>query len=115
MLVDGVEGAGQQLAGFAVDLADRIFECRDRFVGAGVPEPLALQAGGFESLLAALDIVEIANETQCSIDDIAATYAMVGDRLELDWLRDRIVGDGVQPDIEEIPIVRKPPQPSEAK
>ncbi len=70
-----------------------IAECRERFVGAGVPEALALQAGGFESLFAALDIVEIANETQSSIDDIAATYALVGDRLQLDWLRDRIVED----------------------
>jgi glutamate dehydrogenase len=43
------------------------------------------------SMLAVLDIVEVAEATGRPIDDVTETYFTLGDRLELNWLRDRVI------------------------
>jgi glutamate dehydrogenase len=65
----------------------------ERYVAGGVPETIAARAAIFASLASALDIVEIATEAERPIEAVAAVYAVAGDRLGLDWLRDRILGD----------------------
>ncbi len=64
-----------------------------RFNGGGVPAELARRAATLDSLVTAMDIVETAAECRRAVDDVAAVRAVIGDRLELDWLRDRIVED----------------------
>jgi glutamate dehydrogenase len=76
-----------------LDSADRwAFASRvDELVGAGVPSGLAARVAGMPSLLPAFDVVEIAGVTGRSVEGVMATYFRVGSRLELNWLRDRII------------------------
>ncbi|NNF53914.1 MAG: NAD-glutamate dehydrogenase [Acidimicrobiales bacterium] len=57
--------------------------------GAGVD--LARRLAGLSPSLAALDIVEVAASTGAPVRDVMATHFAVADRLELTWLRDRIL------------------------
>jgi glutamate dehydrogenase len=61
-----------------------------RYVAAGVPDELAARVAGLGTLFSALDIAEVARETETTIDDVAAVYYAIGARLELQWLRDEI-------------------------
>jgi glutamate dehydrogenase len=57
---------------------------------AGVPQELAARVAGFEALLSALDIVEVANAAGLPVETVAAAYFTLGARLELHWLRGRV-------------------------
>ncbi len=59
-------------------------------VAAGVPERLAARVAGFGPMSAALDLVEVAHAAARPVEDVAATYFSLGERLLLHWLRDRI-------------------------
>jgi glutamate dehydrogenase len=61
------------------------------YASRGVPHALALRVASLESLYTALDIVDVAELTGREVDDVASLHAVVGDRLRLDWLRDRVV------------------------
>ncbi len=61
-----------------------------RYAAAGVPDELAARVAGLGALFSALDIVEVARETEAPIDDVAAVYHAIGAQLELQWLRDEI-------------------------
>jgi glutamate dehydrogenase len=61
-----------------------------RWIEAGVPEALAREVDGFERLYAALDITEVAEATQRKLQDVAAVYAAVGERLGLARLKQQI-------------------------
>ncbi|HEV2999120.1 MAG TPA: NAD-glutamate dehydrogenase [Solirubrobacteraceae bacterium] len=56
----------------------------------GVPAALAARVASFGALLATLDVVEVARSTGHSVLDVAALHFLVGARLRLHWLRDRI-------------------------
>ena len=58
---------------------------------AGVPPALAEHAAHFESLVPALDIVEIAGSVGVDAASAAKVYFELGGRLELHWLRDQII------------------------
>jgi glutamate dehydrogenase len=58
---------------------------------AGVSAALAARVAGMPSMFSALDIVEVAGATARSLEDVTATYFRLGSRLELNWLRDRII------------------------
>ena len=58
---------------------------------AGVPADLARHVAAMPSLVPAFDIVEVASETGRDPQAVMRTYFRLGSRLELDWLRDRIV------------------------
>jgi glutamate dehydrogenase len=75
-----------------LDEGDRLlWQARtDKLERAGVPSELAARVAGMPFVFAALDIVEVAEATQRSVDDVAAVYFRLGGRLELNWLRDRI-------------------------
>jgi glutamate dehydrogenase len=57
---------------------------------AGVPPELAARATSFGALFASLDIVEVANAADRSIEEVAELHFRLGARLRLHWLRDRI-------------------------
>src|SRR5207245_2504808 len=52
--------------------------------------PLAERIGQIQSLLPALDLVEVADQTGVGFKDVAGVYFAIDDRLELHTLRDRI-------------------------
>jgi glutamate dehydrogenase len=52
-----------------------------------VPQDLARRIVDFDPLYSALDIVEIANKTKRSVEEVAGVYFVVGGRLQLSWLR----------------------------
>ncbi len=58
---------------------------------AGVPAPLAARAAGMQSMLALFDIVEVAASTKRDQADVLPIYFRLGSRLELNWMRDRII------------------------
>jgi glutamate dehydrogenase len=58
---------------------------------AGVPPRIATRVAGLASMFAALDIVEIADESGAPLVDVAKVHFRLGSRLHLHWLRDRIV------------------------
>ncbi|HWF72432.1 MAG TPA: NAD-glutamate dehydrogenase [Solirubrobacteraceae bacterium] len=75
-----------------LDAGDRaVWHARHaRVADAGVPPELAARVAGLPSLFAALDIVEVAEATERSVEAVAAVYFSLGGRLELNWLRDQI-------------------------
>ena len=58
---------------------------------AGVPAALARRTAGMPSMLALFDIVEVASSTEHDQEDVLRVYFRLGSRLELNWLRDRII------------------------
>jgi glutamate dehydrogenase len=58
---------------------------------AGVPADLARRAAGMQSMLALFDIVEVAAASEREPEDVLRVYFRLGSRLELNWLRERII------------------------
>ena len=63
----------------------------DELRGAGVPEDLAARVAALPIMFSALDIVTVADEMELDVERVAAVHFRLGQRLELHWLRDRIV------------------------
>jgi glutamate dehydrogenase len=63
----------------------------DEFEQAGVPPGLAHRVAGLATMFSTFDIVEVAAETGLEVEEVAAVHFRLGERLELHWLRDRIV------------------------
>jgi glutamate dehydrogenase len=62
-----------------------------RLKAQGVPPDLAQRVATLDALHTALDTADLAQGTGRSVDDVAALFCVVGDRLGIDWLRDRAV------------------------
>ena len=62
-----------------------------RIAEVGVPSELAQRVAHLELLVPTLDLVEIAAAAEVDVAAAAAVYFALGARLELHWLRDRIV------------------------
>jgi glutamate dehydrogenase len=58
---------------------------------AGVPRGLATRVASMQALLSVFDIVEDATASGRDQEAVTAIYFTIGSRLELDWLRDRIL------------------------
>jgi glutamate dehydrogenase len=58
---------------------------------AGVPAELARRAAAMQSMLALFDIVEVAAATGRDPEDVLKVYFRLGSRLDLNWLRERII------------------------
>lgn len=54
----------------------------------GIEETLAHSVASFNALFTGLDIVEAAQRYELSLSDVAKTYYQLGNRLELNWLRE---------------------------
>jgi glutamate dehydrogenase len=63
---------------------------RDGLVTDGVPDALAQRVAHVQALLPALDLVDVAASTGLGFDEVAGVYFVVGERLELPALRERI-------------------------
>ena len=80
-LPDALEGADREtFDGRAAELED-----------AGVPAELARRAASMQSMLALFDIVEVAAASERDAEDVLKVYFRLGSRLELNWLRERII------------------------
>jgi glutamate dehydrogenase len=64
---------------------------RDELRRAGVPDGLAERVAGMPSMVSLFDIVEVARATKRSEEAVMRIYFRLGSRLELNWLRDRII------------------------
>ncbi len=60
------------------------------YVAKGVPQPLALRVVAFDTLYAALDIVEVAGAAKRPVEAVAELYFALATRLGLPWLREKI-------------------------
>ncbi len=65
-------------------------------VDGGVPRELAQGVGALDSLLHALDVVEVANMSRSAPLLVATTYFNLGTELDLHWVREQIEQLGVQ-------------------
>jgi glutamate dehydrogenase len=57
----------------------------------GVPPTLALRVASVVMMSAALDVIEVADECDAPLRQVARIHFRLGNRLQLHWLRDRIV------------------------
>ncbi|MDQ5829123.1 MAG: NAD-glutamate dehydrogenase, partial [Actinomycetota bacterium] len=62
----------------------------ERLVEANVPPDLARRVATLRTMFSALDIVDVADATEESVETAAAVYFTLGDRLRLHWLRDHV-------------------------
>ncbi|HEY3020409.1 MAG TPA: NAD-glutamate dehydrogenase, partial [Solirubrobacteraceae bacterium] len=77
--------------GVLVDADRQAWEDRVARLGeAGVPAPLAERVASLNALFSALDVVEAEQATGRALDDVVALHFLIGGRLRLHWLRDRI-------------------------
>jgi len=60
------------------------------YVAKGVPQPLATRVVAFDTLYAALDIVEVAGTAKRPVETIAELYFALATRFGLPWLREKI-------------------------
>jgi glutamate dehydrogenase len=63
----------------------------ERWLQSGVPPEIAARVASAEAQFAALDVAEIAEQSQRSLDEVAGTFFALGDALGLDRLRAQIV------------------------
>jgi glutamate dehydrogenase len=61
------------------------------YVAKGVPPALAMRVVAFDTLYAALDIIEVAGSTRRSPEAVAEIYFQLSTRLGLPWLREKMV------------------------
>ncbi len=88
----GAEALAEALPGLldpteARALEQRVGELRE----AGVPGEIARRSAALGELFFALDVVEIAGERGLSVEQVAAVLFRLGSRLDLHWLRERIL------------------------
>jgi glutamate dehydrogenase len=62
-----------------------------QLASAGVPQAVAERVASVEALVPTLDVAEIAASSGLEVTSVAEVYYALGARLELHWLRDRIV------------------------
>ena len=87
----GVTALRRQLRDVVADSSRTAIDAaKDRLVGRGVPEDLALEVASGNDLLSALDVVEVASSAGISVEDAASVYFALGETLDLHWLRDQI-------------------------
>jgi glutamate dehydrogenase len=87
----GVQAVGAALPDVLVPAEREQWEARVReLVADDVPQELAGRVATLGALFSALDVVEVAAATQHSVHDVAALHFLLGGRLYLHWLRDRI-------------------------
>ncbi|MEP0203037.1 MAG: NAD-glutamate dehydrogenase [Halioglobus sp.] len=74
---------------------DRFKERVQRYIEAGVDEPLAAMVAGAVEGYTALGIIQAATETSSPLLDVAELYFFMGERLELDWFSAQILASKV--------------------
>ena len=74
---------------------DRYKERVQRYIDAGVDEPLAATVAGAVEGYTALGIIQAATETSSPLLEVAELYFFMGERLELDWFSAQILASKV--------------------
>jgi glutamate dehydrogenase len=69
-----------------------IAELQASYVSKGVPAPLAFEVAASGSLLAALDLAEVAESAQQPLATVASTYFAIGESLGLGRVRSQVAG-----------------------
>ncbi len=72
-------------------VAEELQRSTDALTVTGVPEPVAKRVAGLPFLVAVLDVVNVAEQTGAPVRHVADVYFLLDERLEIDWLRQRIV------------------------
>ena len=89
----GVTALRRQLRDLVADASRAAIDAsKDRLVGRGVPQELALAVASGNELLSALDVVEVASSAGISVEEAASVYFALGESLDLHWLRDQVAG-----------------------
>jgi glutamate dehydrogenase len=89
---DGARRLGEALPDILGDAERENFDAHAaELTEAGVPGGLARRVAGFPSLVYTFDVVEVSDGTGHQLDVVTETYFRLGARLELTWLRDRIL------------------------
>jgi glutamate dehydrogenase len=65
-------------------------EAKARYAQAGAPEALAARVASFDTLPAALDLVEVGEALGARVDAVAQAYFELGGKLDFPWLRSRV-------------------------
>jgi glutamate dehydrogenase len=87
----GAEALSQALPEILVEGDREAWEVHvDELKAVAVPEELARWVASLGALFSALDVIEVANTTGEPVHDVAGVHFLVGHRLRLHWLRDRI-------------------------
>ena len=88
---EGVSELTRRLPEFMLD-GDRegLERATEQLVEANVPPELARRVALLNAMFSELDIVDIATGTDEPLDEVAAVYFTLGDRLKLHWLRGHV-------------------------
>ncbi|MGH3106796.1 MAG: NAD-glutamate dehydrogenase domain-containing protein, partial [Rubrobacteraceae bacterium] len=88
---EGVSELTRRLPEFMLD-GDRegLERATEQLVEANVPSELARRVALLNAMFSELDIVDIATGTDEPLDEVAAVYFTLGDRLKLHWLRGHV-------------------------
>ena len=70
---------------------ERLEQSNADYVELGVPADLAARIAALDLLPSALDITEVADAHKIEVERVGDVFCVIGDRLRLDWLYDRIV------------------------
>ncbi len=63
---------------------------QEKWEGLGLPAELAVRLARLSELRAALDMVEVAQQSSQPIEKVASVFYELGEALDLEWLRDQI-------------------------
>lgn len=60
------------------------------FTDAGVPDDIAQHVAGTSVMFSAMDIIEVAQQYNLCVKDVAAVFFEIGEALDFDWFREQI-------------------------
>lgn len=87
----GVSALRLALPGVLTSTGKGDFSCsQEKWEGLGLPAELALRLARMPELRAALDMVEVAQQSGQPIEKVAAVFYELGEALDLEWLRNQI-------------------------
>jgi glutamate dehydrogenase len=69
---------------------ERMEQARAALLARGAPEGLARRVASIDLLPSALDVATLAAAYHADVDHVGSLYCIVGDRMQFDWLADRI-------------------------
>jgi len=75
---------------------DHYEEIKQHFISVGVPVDVAERAASTSAMYSCLDIIGAVRKNNMKILDVATAFYLVGQRLETDWLRHRIVNHPIE-------------------
>ena len=88
---DGAVKLSERIPDLMIDgEREAVERATEKLVEANVPDDLARRAAILGPMFSALDIVDVAASTGSSLEDAAAVYFTLGDRLKLHWLRGHV-------------------------